>query len=200
MKIPKSFAKLTLIAALAGAVTLIMLGNTIASARAASLSTAEAEMLTYMREEEKMAHDVYVIMYQKWGAAIFSNIVSSEQRHMDTMKKMLDKYRLPDPAQTKIGIFTNSALQEQHDELLAFGSQSYINGLYAGATIEEIDMIDIQHAIDGTTRLDLKTVYQNLLEGSKNHLRAFVSGLEAQGVTYTPQFISQDLYDAIIGL
>jgi len=118
---------------------------------------------------------------------------------MDTMKKMLDKYRLPDPVQPAIGVFTNPALQEKCDELMDSGSKSYLDGLYAGATIEEIDMIDIQHALDGTFRLDLKTAYQNLLEGSKNHLRAFVGDLAAQGIEYTPQFISQELYDGIIG-
>jgi hypothetical protein len=71
--------------------------------------------------------------------------------------------------------------------------------LYAGATIEEIEMIDIQHAIDITTHRDLLRAYQNLLEGSKNHLRAFVRALAAQGITCVPQYISQELYDAIIG-
>jgi hypothetical protein len=74
-----------------------------------------------------------------------------------------------------------------------------MDGLYVGATIEEIDMIDIQHALDRTKRLDLRTAYQNLLEGSKNHLRAFVAALAAQGIVYEPQYISQELYDAILG-
>ncbi|MBL0226664.1 MAG: DUF2202 domain-containing protein [Geobacteraceae bacterium] len=58
------------------------------------LSSTEAEMLTFMREEEKLARDVYIAMYQKWGAITFSNIAASEQQHMDTIKKMLDKYNL----------------------------------------------------------------------------------------------------------
>jgi hypothetical protein len=61
-------------------------------------------------------------------------------------------------------------------------------------------MVDIQHAIDVTERLDVVVAYQNLLEGSKNHLRAYVNALANQGVTYEPQYISQDLYDAIIGI
>lgn len=165
---------------------------------AATLSAEEAAMLTYMREEEKLARDVYLTMYDLWKAAIFSNIASSEQQHTDTMKKMLDKYRLPDPALPGIGLFTDLYLQQKYNELVALGSQSYVNGLYAGATIEEIDMLDIQHAIDVTTQADLIRAYQNLLEGSKNHLRAFVKDLSAQGITYTPQFITQEFYDSII--
>lgn len=165
-----------------------------------ALSADEAEMLTFMREEEKLARDVYIAMYQKWGAVSFSNISKSEQTHMDTLKKKLDKYQLPDPAQPALGVFTNTDLQGKYDQLLAAGSQSLIDGLYVGATIEEIDMVDIQHAINVTTHLDVINAYQNLLEGSKNHLRAYVRALAAQGVTYAPQFISLEFYNAIIGL
>jgi hypothetical protein len=174
-------------------------GSVVAKA-ATTLSVPEAEMLTYMREEEKLARDIYLMMYQKWSAITFSNIAGSEQQHTDTIKKMLDKYSLPDPAQDAIGVFTNADLQGKYDQLLASGSQSYIDGLYVGATIEEIDMIDIQHAIDVTTHIDVTNAYQNLLEGSKNHLRAYVRSLAAQGVTYAPQFISREFYDAIINL
>jgi molecular chaperone GrpE (heat shock protein) len=59
-------------------------------------------------------------------------------------------------------------------------------------------MIDLQRAIDTATHLDLDTIYQSLLEGSKSHLRAFVSALKAKGVTYQPQYISVELYNAII--
>jgi hypothetical protein len=198
MKIERTISKVAMFAVLVCAVTVMMGAAIPTPAMGASLSSEEAAMLTYMREEEKMARDVYLKMFEIWGAAIFSNIAGSEQRHMDTMKKMLDKYRLPDPVQPAIGVFTNPALQEKYDELVDSGSKSYLHGLYAGATIEEIDMVDIQHALDGTSRLDLKTAYQNLLEGSKNHLRAFVGALAGQGVTYDPQFISQEIYDAII--
>jgi hypothetical protein len=91
-------------------------------------------------------------------------------------------------------------LQTKYDQLQVTGLQSLVDGLYVGATIEEVDMVDIQHAIDVTTHLDVVNSYQNLLEGSKNHLRAYVKALASQGVTYAPQFISLELYNAIIGL
>jgi hypothetical protein len=172
----------------------------VTSSVTAALAADESDMLTFMREEEKLARDVYIAMYQKWGAVIFSNISKSEQTHMDTLKKKLDKYQLPDPVQPALGAFTNADLQAKYDQLMASGSQSLIDGLTVGATIEEIDMVDIQHAIDVTTHLDVVNAYQNLLEGSKNHLRAYVRSLATQGVTYAPQFISQEFYNAIIGL
>lgn len=164
------------------------------------LSESESEMLTFMREEEKLARDVYIDMFEMWDAKIFISIVASEQKHMDTMKKMLDKYGLPDPAIQGTGQFTNEDLQQKYDELVTIGSTSYVDGLHVGATIEEIDMVDIQHAIDVTSHIDIVTAYQNLLEGSKNHLRAYVGALESQGIIYAPQYLSQELYDAIIEL
>lgn len=168
---------------------------------AATLTATEAADLTFQREEEKLARDVYLTLYDVWNAQVFSNIATrSEQRHTDIMKMMLDKYLLPDPALPGIGTFTNSVLQAKYQELVAKGAVSYVEALYVGAFIEELDMVDLQHAIDHTTRIDLRTAYQNLMDGSKSHLQAFVAGLDAQGVTYTPVLLSQELYDAIIGL
>ena len=166
----------------------------------AALSEAEAEELTYMREEEKLARDVYVLMHDLWTASTFERIATSEQQHMNTMEKMVVKYNLPDPVLPGYGTFTNLYLQSKYDELIASGDDSYVDGLYVGATIEEIDMIDIQHAIEVTLHIDLITAYQHLLEGSKNHLRAFVGALSGQGIEYTPQYISQELFDAIMSV
>lgn len=75
---------------------------------------------------------------------------------------------------------------------------SLVKALKVGALIEETDMVDLQHAIDVTTQVDVVNAYQSLMEGSKNHLRAFVGALAAQGITYSPQVISQDWFDAIM--
>lgn len=96
--------------------------------------------------------------------------------------------------------FTNPDLKALYTTLLESGSITLIDGLRVGATIEEIDIIDIQNAIELTSHIDVITVYQNLQEGSKNHLRAYVKSLEVLGVTYTPQHISQELFDAIMEL
>jgi hypothetical protein len=50
-----------------------------------------------------------------------------------------------------------------------------------------------------TDNADIERVYQNLLAGSKNHLRAFVTNLKAPtGETYAPQYLGQAAYDAIV--
>ena len=82
-----------------------------------TLLEPEAEMLTFMREEEKLARDVYIEMFEQWDAVIFTNIVDSEQKHMDTMKKMIDKYGLPDPVLPGLGQFYNQDLQQKYDDV-----------------------------------------------------------------------------------
>ncbi len=164
------------------------------------LSDEEMSYLNFVREEEKLARDVYLLMYETWNAEIFARVAVSEQQHMDTMLKMLDKYGLPDPAAAERGVFNDEELQGLYDLLIDKGDDSYIDGLEVGVIIEEADIVDIQEAIAFTDHLDLLTAYEHLIEGSKNHLRAFVDTLEKQGVTSEPQVMSQELFDAIIDI
>ena len=164
------------------------------------LNEAEKEALIFMREEEKLAHDVYVVMYELWGLPIFQNISSSEQSHTEAVKTLLDGYNVPDPAQDELGFFTNPELQGLYDQLIVQGSQSLADALRVGAAIEEIDILDLQERLAQTDNADIQHVFNNLLQGSNNHLRAFTSTLMTQtGETYQPQFMSPDAYQAIIG-
>lgn len=176
------------------------LPSTQAFAATAPLSAEEIKDLTFMREEEKVARDVYITLYGTWQHPVFNTIAKSEQQHMDTIKKKLDKYRLPDPAQEAVGAFTNPDLQKLYIDLVALGSKSLIDALKVGCTVEDVDIRDLQNAISVATHPDLDLIYQSLMEGSYSHLRAFVGALGAQGVTYTPQYISQELYNNILGL
>lgn len=165
------------------------------------LTEIEAEGLIYMREEEKLARDVYLTLYDVWNLNIFQNIASSEQTHMDAVKTLLDQYGLEDPmVSNDIGVFTNPDLQALYDELIAQGSQSLSDALNVGAVIEEIDILDLEEYIAQTDKVDIQMVYENLTKGSRNHLRTFVSTIQRQtGTTYQPQHLSQEAYQAIVG-
>ena len=165
-----------------------------------TVSTAEEEGLYYMREEEKLAHDVYSTLYLTNGQKIFDNISDSEQTHTDAIKLLIDRYSLTDPVtDPSIGTFQNSYLQSLYDSLVAQGSASLVDALIVGATIEEIDIIDIQTELDNSVdNQDITRVYENLLKGSRNHLRSFVKNLTNQGISYTPQYLDQVVYDSII--
>lgn len=162
------------------------------------LSVAEAKDLVYMREEEKLAHDVYITFYEQWGLRIFYNISESETTHTETVKALLDKYGLTDLALDQVGVFANINLQALHDQLVERGMTSSMEALHVGALIEEVDMDDLQHAIDRATHDDIITVYENLLKGSRNHLRSYVDVIESYGVVYEAQYLDQEDVDAIV--
>lgn len=164
------------------------------------LTDAEIDSLIFMREEEKLAQDVYLAMYDLWGQGIFQNIAGSEETHTDAVKQLLDTYNLPDPADTSPpGEFENSQLQNLYDELIALGSQSLGDALKVGAAIEEIDILDLEEYLTEVETDAIRRVYENLLRGSENHLRAFTSSLlRTTGEVYQPQYMDADAYSAII--
>ncbi|SES68168.1 hypothetical protein SAMN04487962_101157 [Marinobacter segnicrescens] len=159
------------------------------------LTEIEISDLRYMREEEKLARDVYLTLDEQWGkqTQVFARIALSEEDHTTTVDYLLDKFGVEDPVvNDTIGVFTNQELQALYDELVAKGKTSFINALYVGALIEEKDMRDILAAIDQTDERPIIIAYSNLLDGSKSHLRAFVRVIEAQGLTYEAQLLDPE--------
>lgn len=165
---------------------------------AGDLSENEKADLLWMREEEKLARDVYAAMYAKWGVLIFNNITESEQRHMDAVLLLINKYGLTDPASPQLGIFQNTTLQNLYNQLVATGNVSLVEAYRMGATIEDLDLSDLAKAQLRNDNADIKLVYDNLQKGSRNHLRAFYKQLVMSGVTYTAQYITQAELEAIV--
>jgi hypothetical protein len=163
------------------------------------LSDAEAQGILYMREEEKLARDVYTTLYGVWGLPVFQNIARSEQSHMDALKTLIDRYALVDPVTgAGVGEFANADLQVLYNQLVARGRSSLTEALAVGALIEELDITDLQQRIANVTHSDIAQVYQNLTNGSNNHLRAFVSTLGRYGESYEPVYLDQATFDQIV--
>ena len=163
------------------------------------LSEAEAASLIYMREEEMLAHDVYLALSQLYTKPVFKNITKSEAFHTEAIRLLLVKYNLSDPATGHItGTFSNPDLQALYNSLLATGSESLLKGLTVGATIEDLDIYDLENHLLDVDNRDITFVYTNLMNGSKNHLRAFYANIVFLGGTYTPQFITQEEFNAIV--
>ncbi len=166
-----------------------------------SLNQKEKEAILYMREEEKLARDVYNAMYEKWEVNPFGNIRQSEQHHMDRVKELITKYKLTDPVENnndKRGIFSNPAFSNYYKDLAASGSKSLTDALKAGAKIEELDIADLEKRISETENEEIISTYKYLKMASGNHLRAFTRNLKRQGIDYKPEILSQEAYDAII--
>lgn len=153
-------------------------GTLIDTLPAAALSDAQKEGLIFMVEEEKVARDVYEYLYAKWNLTIFSNIAKAEQKHMDAVIALLEKYDLDYSATLQtLGSFENAELQSLYDTLTVRGEASIVEALEVGKLIEEVDIEDLEGLVADDMPEDLKVVYENLLKGSYNHLSAFTNQL-----------------------
>lgn len=154
-----------------------------------------------MREEEKMARDVYMVMNDKWGQQVFSHISESEIYHMSQMKLWVDKFNLVDPVSRnndKRGLFTDQSLQKLYNELTTSGLQSREAAFRAGAKVEEVDILDLKAALAETSNAELQSTYKYLINASENHLRAFVRNLKTLGIDYKPVLMIQKEFDEIL--
>jgi len=164
----------------------------------AALSETELNNLKWMREEEKLARDVYLALYAKWRISVFNNIASSEQSHMDGLLLLLNKYAIPDPASPVAGVFNNPDLQALYYQLIEKGNSSLTNAYETGATIEDLDLLDLKNAQLVNDNEDIRLVYESLMKGSRNHLRSFFKNLLNAGITYQAVYITQPELEAII--
>jgi len=156
------------------ALLLVLASASFCPLAAAVLSDEEAAALVYMREEEKLARDIYIQFYEKWKLPAFKNIWKAEQKHMNAIKTLLDRYGLPDPAAgAGIGVFQNEALQARYQEMLETGLISLTDALLVGVAIEETDIDDLTEGIAITTHKDIRKVFSNLRQASFQHLATF---------------------------
>ncbi len=163
---------------------------------ALSLTAVEQQHLAYMREEEKLARDVYVFLADKWPQApVFVNITRSEQEHMNTIKRLLDAAQLADSAHSEAGVFNNGALQTLYNDLTVQGSASLAQAYQVGALIEEVDIADLQTALTEVENTAVVAVFNQLINGSYHHLRAFVGQMDGD---YTAQKLSPAQVDGIL--
>lgn len=175
------------------------LGAQLSTYPLAALSAAEAGSLVFMREEEQLAHDVYAVSATLWNNPVFANIGASEATHSAAVKALLDRYQLPDPlVGLSNGNFKTTAFQSLYATLVASSRGSLVDALKVGAQIEELDLRDITVQKAGIDNADILMVYDRLLQGSRNHLRAFMRSLTQQGGSYVPRYISQQEFDAIV--
>jgi len=198
------------------------------SSNESQLDKAEQHHLIFMRQEEKLARDVYTSLAGMWpDASIFVNIgEGSEQTHTDVMRDKLEEFNVDDPEPntnilpSSIGVFTGelygSYFTANYQALVNKGSQSELDALYVGAFIEELDMHDIVECpeiiedtdngisdcgLDYTDEPSLINAYNSLLDGSRSHLKAYVGRIESivgEG-NYEAQILSQDEVNEILG-
>ncbi len=165
------------------------------------LSADEIAGLQYMVEEEKLAHDVYMTLGDVWGVPIFTTIAGSEATHQQAVRQLLNRYAIADPsAATPLGVFANPTLQALYDELVSEGSVSLTAALRVGALIEEVDILDLKANLATSTHQEITILYERLLNGSSNHLRAYAKQIErASGEAYAPRYLDPATFEEILG-
>jgi len=163
-----------------------------------ALNETEMAILLQMKDEEKLAHDVYTVLYEKWGSQVFSRISIAEDRHMNAVITLLKYYDSADTLVGDPGVFSNAEIQALYNELIIKGSVSVEEAMMTGALIEEMDIKDLTEALGVVTNENIVRVFENLRKGSRNHLRAFYHQLTKLGLVYTPVYLSQEEYDAIV--
>jgi hypothetical protein len=162
------------------------------------LSAQEQHDLLHMREEEKIARDVYLQLAERWALRPFLNISGAEQAHMDAVAALLDHYGLPDPAAgLPVGRFRTPDFQALHDQLVARGLRSALDAIQVGLLIEELDLFDLAQAKSRTDQPEILAVYADLERGSRNHLRAFYRHLQQHRGEYVPQYMTLGDFEAV---
>jgi len=143
-----------------------------------TLTQTQENDLVYMYQEEKVARDVYRALGDQWDSKTFANIQRSEQKHMNILKDVLEKYDIPVPViEDTEGVFENETLQSLYEELVAEGQNSLSEALNIGVILEETDIIDLEARMINVPD-DVASAYSKLLKGSNSHLRAFNRALD----------------------
>jgi len=161
------------------------------------LTAADKAALLFMLEEEKLARDTYIYLNDLWAINQFANITKSEQTHMDAIANLLTQNEI---AYTVLpeGEFKNEDLQNLYNQFVIDGKVDKVSAFKIGATIEDLDIVDLQDLMDTIKNTDIISVFKSLQCGSRNHLRSFIKGLENIGGTYSPKFLTQAEYNAIL--
>lgn len=162
-----------------------------------NLTSDELSLLLKMKSEEKLARDVYSVLYEKWQSPVFSRIKDAEFNHLDAVIRLLTYYG-KDASVGQAGEFGSTEYKDLYGKLTAKGSVNLTEAFKVGALIEEMDIKDLEDALAVVTNANLKMVFENLQKGSRNHLRAFNRQLSALGENYTPVYLSSSAYNAIV--
>lgn len=152
--------------------------------------------LLRMREEEKLARDVYTALAKTSKLPIFRNISRAESQHMQSVERLIGGAN--GSGLTDIpGTFSYPDYQQLYQSLVASGMSSPLNALMVGAKIEEMDIADLKRLLTQTANPQVRQVLEHLMQGSQNHLRAFASQIARQGASYNAEFLTQAEFDQI---
>ena len=172
-----------------------------------NLTQKVKESLAYMGNEERLAHDIYTVLYNYHndeGTQInqLANIPKSEQKHVEIVQSVIQRYDLniseilivENPVRDQnvlfgdmpVGVYDIPAIQELYDSLYDKGIASKQAALEVGCMVEVLDVNDLDQAISQakeSNATDVVAAFNILRDGSYNHYWAFDKGLKNMGIT-----------------
>jgi hypothetical protein len=138
------------------------------------LTDEQKAELVYWVEEEKVAHDLYTAFAAQYETGPFERIATSETRHLDAVRTLLDRYGLEDPTDgAAVGAFENDDLAALYTGLLDQGDNSYADAMAVGREVETTDLKDLTVLLDGLEAPDVQVVAGRQVAASERHLAAF---------------------------
>lgn len=180
-----------------GVTTFNLAGETPPFDSTADLTADEIEFVYAVREDEKVARDLYTAFFEKYSLKTFSNISRSEANHMRAVEILLEYYEIDFPAAGEYGVFEDSARQAIYDSLLAKGNTA-LEGFRVMAQLEEENIVSYRNVLSDITNPNIKIVIENLGKASENHFKAAIRQITALGGTYAPKLMNQEEYKAMI--
>jgi len=171
----------------------------IMASRAEPLGADEQRDLQRIREQRKLARDLYWDLAKHWGSLVLVRLGAAEQAHLNALDTLLDHYDLSDPvAGPAVGESGDPKFHALHAQIVEVGHRSEMAASQAGLLVEEMSLSDLAAARARTRRPEIAAVYDDLLRDSRNHLRALFRQMQRFEGEYVPQSLSLSDFEAIV--
>ena len=175
-----------------------------------SLTQPLKDSLAYMGNEERLAYDVYLNLYDYHQQnsdmeikQLYNIATNSESKHISIVQSLVQRYDLnasdfTDVNETVVndnnlsesnmprGVYDIQAIQDLYDSLYALGQNSQEDALKVGCMVEVTDIDDLDKYItqaQDANATDIEAAFNTLRNGSYNHYWAFDKALKNIGVT-----------------
>ncbi len=176
-----------------------------------TLTQEVKDALSYMSNEEKLAYDVYLKLYESFPEIKqFYNIATNaEAAHFEAVGLLIEKYISDNSEFTNLdenlsqhniedleaGVYNIASLQSLYDLLISIGEESPQKALEVGCMVEVTDIYDLDHDIvlsQEANASDVTAVFEYLRNGSYNHYWSFNDALITMGISDGCCSVGQD--------
>ena len=155
------------------------------------------DSLTYMKDEERLASDLYLNLYNYYKnysdleIKQLNNIATNtENDQISIIKSLVKRYDLnssePQDVNISRGVYENQVIQDLYDKFYAIGQNSQEEALKVGCMVEVTDINDLDKYISlakESNATDIETAFKALRDGSYHNYWTFDQTLKNLGVT-----------------